>query len=108
MALVMKQNDTYPSVKMTVYDPEGNVLPIPDGTIVLFNMGRTLRSGATLRGSGRIADGLAGIVEYEWKPGDTSTPGGFLAEFELTLPNGGVLTVPNDTWLEVEIVPELG
>lgn len=107
MNVTMKQGDTYPPVEITVQDPDGNPLALPTGTTVRFHMG-TLRAGASFLGAGQVLDAANGRILYQWQEGDTNTPGGFLAEFQLTLPDGRILTVPNNDWIEVEIVKQLG
>lgn len=107
MNITLKQGDTFPPVDITVLNPDGLPLSLPTGTLVRFHMG-TLRTGAAFLGVGEVLDAAAGRISYQWQPGDTDTPGGFLAEFQLTLPDGRVLTVPNNDWIEVEIVKQLG
>lgn len=107
-SLTVKQGDTFPPVDLTVYDPNGVPLNLPVGTSVRFHMGKTLRGGASLIRTGQLIDGPTGRISYQWQAGDTGVAGGFLAEFQLTLPDGRVLTVPNDDWIEILIVKQLG
>ena len=55
-----------------------------------------------------IVDAAYGMIKYEWKTGDTDDPGNFLGEFEITYNDGTKLTVPNDEYITVIILEDLG
>lgn len=54
-----------------------------------------------------ITDAVNGTVQYAWQAGDTDTAGDYDVEFEITWNDGGVETVPNDSYLTVRIVDDL-
>ena len=48
-----------------------------------------------------------GVVRYDWAPDDTTAAGVYLAEWEVTYPNGEIETFPNTSNLVVHIEDEL-
>lgn len=58
--------------------------------------------------SATIVNGPAGTVEYQLVSGDTATAGEFLMEWEVVLPGGGILTVPDNEYHKLRILPDLG
>jgi len=55
-----------------------------------------------------IIDAEDGAVEYQWQPGDTSKSGIYEAEWEVTYFDNSVETFPNDGYVEIEILEDLG
>lgn len=51
---------------------------------------------------------LLGTVHYNWTAGDTDTPGQFYGQWEVTLPSGRTIRVPNDRWYDIWIQPAVG
>jgi hypothetical protein len=49
-----------------------------------------------------------GIARYRWQPDDIDTPGNWDAEMEATFPGGDRATAPNDDYLLVCVLPDLG
>lgn len=58
--------------------------------------------------SATIVDPLAGTVSYQWVTGDLDTKGTYDAEWEVTFLDGKVATFPDDGYLTVEVVADLG
>jgi len=54
-----------------------------------------------------IVDMDSGKVKVEWQPGDTSTVGTYQCEFEVNMPDGKIITVPNNGYFLIEIIKEL-
>jgi hypothetical protein len=54
-----------------------------------------------------ITDAVNGQVQYLWQAGDTDIAGTFEVEFEI-LWGTEVQTVPNDSYIAIKIVPDLG
>jgi hypothetical protein len=50
-----------------------------------------------------IVSGTAGTVRYDWAAGDTDVVGKFRGEFEATLSTGKIVTVPNDSYIDIRI-----
>jgi hypothetical protein len=101
----LKRGDTSPALRYRL-DPAVNLA----GASVVFNMrqrdgGTTIldRAAATIEG-----DPAEGVVGYDWALADTATAGRFEAEFEVTYADGGVETFPNDSFIIVQIGPDIG
>ena len=55
-----------------------------------------------------LTDAPNGKVTVAWQAGDTDKSGSFRAEFEITYPDTKKMTVPNDGWVSIIILPDLG
>jgi hypothetical protein len=55
-----------------------------------------------------VVDALTGKVRYDWQGTETDTPGEYIAEWEIGLPGGIKMTVPNDGYITVSILGDLG
>jgi hypothetical protein len=110
----IKQNDTRPYARATLYEDE-EILKAADvssgkATNIKFNMKLKGAGGPVKVDEGtavRVTDGIDGKVEYRWTTGDTDTIGTYDCEFEVTWTDGGKQTFPPDKYLTVEIVAEL-
>lgn len=107
--LFAKQGDTSPSVLRTLQDGDGNGINLTDADVV-FNMRRIHGDQSPIIEAGEVTlvDASAGDVSYEWQPGDTDETGGFYGEFEVTFSDGSIETFPNDGYIRIAIVEQLG
>ena len=55
-----------------------------------------------------IVDATAGTVSYQWVVGDLDTTGVYNAEWEVTFLDGKIATFPDDGYLTVNVVADLG
>ena len=55
-----------------------------------------------------ILDEDAGRVKYVWQTGDTDTAGTFQGEFEVTYTSGEIETFPNDGYIGIEVLDDIG
>jgi hypothetical protein len=62
----------------------------------------------SVSGACTVMDAGQGQVRYPWVTGNTTTAGVFQAEFQITWNGGKIETVPNGSYLAVEIVADLG
>lgn len=92
--LTIKQNDTLPYLEAQLIDADGNPINL-DLCSVKFHM-------ANFRGNVEN-----GEVKVEWQEGDTDAVGTYKCEFEINMPDGKVITVPNDDYFLISIVKEL-
>lgn len=100
------QNDTSPPIRGDCLSGTGQPVDVTGATVKFYM--RELESDVlTVDGSGSVVDGQAGTIGYAWAPGDTSSPGVYLAEFEVTYPGGDVETFPSQQ-IPVRIRSELG
>ena len=92
------QGDTKPALTTTL---EHDGIPQDlTGSTVEFHMSNIVVAEAT------VTDASAGQVMYQWQPGDTDIPGLYIAEFEVTYPDGTTETFPNIGALKVFVRPQ--
>lgn len=111
--VTLKRGDTYPPLRGRAADEDG-ALPLADaisagGTILfLAKSGATLVSGTVNVIDPPDADGFN--WQYVWDEGDTDVIGTYMVELEITWDNTPheVQTIPNDGYLSLEIVQDLG
>jgi len=106
MAFNIKQNDTSPQIGAILKDGSGNVIDLTAAT-VRFHMKLIGAATASLTSNATIVNADAGSVKYVWVTGDTSAPGSYQAEFQVTFTGGAIETFPNDGSIAIEITPEL-
>lgn len=96
----VKQNNTGPSIRRTLIDPETG-LPIDLTDAVALFVVTELDKTAKFNGAASIEEpATAGIVRYDFTVEDTADAGTFLAEFQITFPespggNGQTITYPS-------------
>jgi len=104
----IKQDDTRPYLRVNITDQDGNVVDLTGGS-VKFNMvsddnDRTVK----VNSSADIVTATSGVAEYRWSSSDTDTAGKYLGEFQVTLSDGTVFSVPADDSLKVIIKKDYG
>lgn len=103
----IKQNDTLPHIKERLLDEAGVVL---DGSFATVEFHMTNAAGDRVIDEAAAWDGdpLDGIAVYVWQAGDTSEPGQYRREWQVTSNLGDIITVPNDRLgYPVVIEPEI-
>ena len=97
----IKENDLLPPITGIVLD-DGEPFPLNDVTSVKFLM-RDYR-GVKVNGTGTVdQDPATGQVWYYWSGSDTSEPGTYEGEFELTFSNGKTQTFPASGYLKIKV-----
>lgn len=104
----IKQNDRREALKRTLKDSAGAAINLT-GATVKFIM-KTTPTGTAKVNSAAVIVGPAvdGVVQYNWAAGDTDTAGLFLGEFEVAFADATKQTFPNDGYIEVRVIAELG
>jgi hypothetical protein len=110
--LTMKRNDTWPPLRATLLDGEGDPLDLStaDTIRILLAGPITIKTGP----AAIVGDPTDGVVEYEWQgaegedPADLHTAGEYKGEFEVTDEEGHVYTVPNNGYFLLTVVEDLG
>lgn len=104
MALKIKRGDTRPGA--TIYCKNGSQpvdLTVASSVRLLGKLGSTLIIDRFVTGNN------AGEVVIEtWEVADTATTGLMQIEVEVIWADGSKQTFPNGTYMQVEIVPDLG
>lgn len=101
----IKQNDTLPNLDAQLIDATGNPLNL-DLCGVHFHMAN-YRGIEKINRPVTVTNIATGEVRVEWQTGDTEEIGTYKCEFEVNMPDGKTLTVPNDGYFLISIVKEL-
>ena len=107
MSFYIKQNDTVPSLRADLRDGDNAAIDLT-GASVKFIMRAIGGNTAVINASASIVSEAGGTVQYNWQVGDTATIGSYQAEFEVTYSGGTVETFPNDGYIRIEILDDLG
>lgn len=112
MAFVIKQDDTRPIYELPLVENFGtsnDPINLSTATSVQFFMRLQGDTGPPkVDGAAVVEDDVNGVVSYTWVAGDTDTVGTYEAEFQITWGDGGLQTVPNDSYFEIEVKGDLG
>lgn len=101
-AFYVKAGDISPALRTNLLDGFGDRVNLTNAT-ARFHMRELKTKTTVLDALATVADDRLGVVQYNWKPGETSTPGIYQAEFEITYPDGSQETFPSDGYIDVEI-----
>jgi len=113
----IKANDTLPVIEATL--GYTGLRAVPDLTSpnvkVEFIMRTAASDGASplagviprVKAPASVVDAATGRVRYSWKRTDTTVPGSYLAEWEVTFPDGGVQTFPLRSYHTVDVLADL-
>lgn len=102
---VIKQNDTLPVLAVQLFDPGGTPLNL-ELCGIHFHMS-SYGGRIKINRPAAVTDIEQGKVKIEWQEGDTDTTGTYKCEFEVNMPDGKIITVPNDGYFLISIVREL-
>ena len=100
----IKQNDTLPNLEAQLLDYTGSPINL-DLCGVHFHMNKYGTN--IINRPAMITDAINGRVKIEWQQGDTGVVGTYQCEFEVNMPDGKIITVPNDGYFLISIVKEL-
>jgi hypothetical protein len=104
MTITIKQNDTRDAIKATLSNELGPV-NLTDATVRFLMSKRGVKK---IDRQVQIQDAISGIVWMTFETGDTNETGLFQAEFEATFLDGRIETFPNDSFILIEIIKDLG
>lgn len=116
----IKRNDTAPSLSIQCLNinADGTTAPVNiSGAAAYFHMAEASQEGSAflpLNGTLQVdreipvIDGPNGIVMWTPEGNDTNTSGQFLAEVEIHFTNGTIQTFPQNTYITVNVVPDIG
>jgi hypothetical protein len=112
MAFTAKQHDTAPAYVADLADDFGLVSEAPinltSATSVRFLMRKNGQTGTPKVSSVMtVTDAANGRVQHNWGTADLDTVGTYDVEFEITWTDGTIETVPNDTYLTINVVDDL-
>lgn len=103
----IKQNDTRPYLDAQLLNTDNTPINLTGCAVRLFMVSI---SGGQVKVDGvcAITDAINGKVRYYWQVGDTADYGDYKAEFEITFSDGSKQTIPNDGYLIISIIREIG
>jgi hypothetical protein len=107
----MKQDDTRPVLTrylLQTIDAATSPIALTAASAVRFIMRHQGAPAVIATGIATITTPASGYVTYTWASGQTATAGTYDAEWEIQWADGGYQTVPNDTYMTVEIVADIG
>jgi transcriptional/translational regulatory protein YebC/TACO1 len=104
LTITIKKNDTKDNIKATLSNESGSV--DLTGATVRFLMSK--RGVNKVDRQAQIQDAANGIVWMVFEQGDTDEQGLFQAEFEVTFPDARIETFPNDGFILINIINDLG
>jgi hypothetical protein len=104
--ITIKQNDTYPPMRVTVSDSTGPI-DLTGATVEIFF--RRQATGVVFHGEASILDQQTnpGQAEYLWTPTDTATKGGITFEVRVTLINLRRMTFPKSGYFTLVITDDI-
>lgn len=107
MAYNIKQNDTSPSLSVQLLDGANQIIDL-SGASAKFFMKIAGSTTIAVNAAAVITNASQGKVEYEWSAGDTATAANYQGEFQITFINGTVETFPNNKYITIRVLPEIG
>lgn len=99
----IKQGDTGPPLIATLKGRDGVAQNLTGASVKLNVVGVMTLDHATCT----ILDAVNGKVQYDWQSANTTAVGKSRGEFEVTLVDGTIVTFPNDSFFEINIVAQL-
>lgn len=107
MTFYIKQNDTVPSIRAELQNGNGDPVDLINAN-VRFLMRAIGANQTTVSAAAVVITPASGVVQYNWIAADTDTIGSYQAEFEVTYPDGTIETFPNNGYIRVEIIDDIG
>jgi DNA-binding beta-propeller fold protein YncE len=101
--LILKTGDTFPPL-VTTLEENGSPLDLTGADSVTMRMSSGNVSLTDLA-CDVVGDPTNGIVEYDWEPGDTDTPGTYKVDFLIDFGSDNLQSAPNDSEKEIVIRP---
>lgn len=100
------QGDSAAVITRTLSDESGPVnLTGASVQFIMFQRGAT---SAKVNAAATLTDAPNGGVSYALSASDTDTAGDWWGRFKVTYNNGKARTFPNDSYLSIQITPEVG
>lgn len=102
---VIKQNDTLPNLEAQLLDHEGDPINL-DLCGVKFHM-VDIKGLVQINREVTMVNIATGEIKVNWLDGDTTESGIFKGEFEVNMPDGKIITIPNNGYFTINIIKEL-
>lgn len=105
--ITIKRGDTRNCIKAVLKDATGNSVDLTGCSDVNFYM-VPLCGTTVIKRAAHIEDAAAGEVWFVWNTGDTDVAGVYRAEFEVVYMDGRKETFPNNGYISIKILSDLG
>ena len=104
--VVLKRGDTRTAIKATLKTPAGAAADLTGATarFLLADLRGVLKIDKQID----VLDATEGKVMVVLEATEVDVAGSFRAEFEVTFDDGRVETYPNDGYISIKIIPDLG
>jgi hypothetical protein len=110
MTFTIHRGDTAPAFEKNITDSLGHVVDLSSVDEVEFHMEDEFENVVVTddtSGNVFITDESAGVVEYEWKSGDTEEVGSYNAEFVVEYSDGTKQSFPYGTEYRIVIIGDI-
>jgi hypothetical protein len=98
----LKVGDTWPPAKAALI-LGSTVIPLTGASVVFVV--RTFRGKELFSKPAEVLNVATGEVQYQWEATDTAAAGKYVGQFIVTFADGRKTSAPNDSYIEVEILP---
>lgn len=105
--ITIKRGDTRNCIKAILKNASSGDPVNLEGCSVKFHMAPLSRPAVISRAV-HVEDAAAGEVWVVWAPGETDMAGIYRAEFEVLYDDGKIETFPNDGYISIQILEDLG
>src|SRR5258708_4094902 len=102
---IIKQHDTARKFAATL-TIDGSPVVLTGATISFIF--RNTKTGTVVKRNGTIVSPTGGTVEYQLVAGDVSVAGTFQVEIEVVFADAKILTFPDDDYVNLTILGDLG
>lgn len=107
----IKKNDTLPALQLCIIDRGclggKQAFNLEGVSGVTFTMRDSCGNYKIFNHSAQIISYSEGIVQYNWRPEDTSDFGSFSGEFQLLYLDGKKMTIPQKGHLKIDILKDI-
>lgn len=104
-SLTIKRNDLARKIE-DVLKIDGAAIDLTGSSVSIVLRNKT--TGSTIKRAASIVDAASGQVEYQFASGDTATAGAYELEWEIVFPDTKPLTIPDNSYHLLNILPDLG
>ncbi|MHA1988565.1 MAG: hypothetical protein ACW98D_18185 [Promethearchaeota archaeon] len=108
---IIKRNDTAPALIATIYDKGclggWNRLNLSAVTRVDFSMVDDCGALIVSSQSAQTISASSGIIQYNWREGDTAIAGNYTGEFELFFGDGTKMSLPREGGISIRIAEDI-
>lgn len=102
---LIKQNDRLPDLIAQLFDFSGNPINLE---LCSVKLRMTDSNGVMKENENIVIDDIAlGKVRGKWREGDTAVAGTLRCEFKINMPDGKTISIPNDGYFLISVIPEL-